>query len=115
MTLEERDALHKELDTLSKRENLSVDEMESLDRIRKLADSADESAGEEKVWEEKYKSLEEDYRKVVDENARITDAYRRRWDESTVGTKVNGEFVEKTVTDEGYTTYEELLSGKRTE
>mgnify|MGYP001045716726 FL=1 len=111
MTLEERDRLHEELNILSKNTNLSVDEMESIDRIRSLADSADESAGEEKAWEEKYKKLEEDYRNIAEENSRITDAYRRRWDESTVGTKVNGEFVDKTVTDVSYNTYEDLLTG----
>lgn len=110
---ERRKELHKKLNTLSGRDNLSVEEMEAIADIRKGLDEEDESAGELKEWEDKYKKLEGDYKMALEDNIKITEAYRQRWNESTVGTKVNGKFVEKTVTDVSDYTYDNLLKGEK--
>lgn len=109
MTRETQDRLKTELDALREEKDLTVREMELIDNVRAGLDEEDESEGALKMWEAKYKELEASYQGVVEENARVTEAYRKRWDEATVGTKVNGEYVDKTVTDVSDYTYEKLL------
>lgn len=121
MTQEERQKIHEVLNRLIDGRDLSVEEMEEITEVRSYVDREDESAGALAEWEEKYKSLETvnaELTSRVEESERklqeITDAYRKRWDESFVGTKVNGEFVEKTVEEVPYYTYEWLM-GRFTE
>lgn len=112
MTPETREKLKSDISRLQNESDLTVREMELLDGVRKAVDEEDESLGEVKAWEEKYGELEKSYKSAIEENNRILEAYRRRWDESLVGTKVNGRWVEKTVTDVDNHTYEKLLKGE---
>lgn len=112
MTKEKVEELRGELAKVSSTDGLSVEAVDALDNIRKGLDEEDESEGAERMWEEKYKNLETDYKNAMDENARVTEAYRKRWNESFVGTQVNGRFVDKTVTDVSDYSYEKLLGGK---
>lgn len=111
MTEEKRKQIHSEIDVLSSRENLTDEEKDAIIRLRDAIDSDDESAGELKMWEEKYRDMVEKYQAESEERERLLDAYRRRWDETTTGTRVNGEYVDKTVERVNEYTYDRLFGG----
>lgn len=91
-------------------DNLSVERMEDMDELRRLIES-DENVSRE-TFKPELDALTERAVNAEAELQRVTDAYRRRWNESFVGTKVNGEFVDKTVTEVSAYTYDRLLKGE---
>lgn len=112
MTAEERAKIHEVLNDLSKDRDLSVEQMERISEVREYVDRDDESAGAIKMWEDKYKELEDSYQRAMEDNARITEAYRKRWDETTTGTLVNGTYVSKEVDRVSERTYDRLMKGE---
>lgn len=112
MTEEKRKQMHEDLTRLTGIPNLSVENMDAITRLRDMVDTEDESEGMLKEWEAKYKGLEEKLQSEIDSKNVILDAYRRRWDESMNGTKVNGRYVDKTVTDVTDYDYDRLLGIK---
>lgn len=65
--------------------------------------------GDDSKLVEELESVKSSLRDEIAEKDNILEAYRRRWDESMVGTRVNGEYVDKTVTDVSDYTYEKLM------
>lgn len=110
MRKEERERIHELLNNLGSDQNLSAETLEKIEEVRDYVDSADESAGEEKRWEEEYKAEKQRNEDLTSRFDALNDAYRKRWDETTTGTKVNGVYVDKTVDRVKDYTYEKLLN-----
>lgn len=94
---------------MASQEGLSV---ELMDGITLLMDAVSEEPDEN----ERIRGLENELETIksrleaeISEKDNILSAYRRRWDESMVGTRVNGEYVDKTVTEVSDYTYEKLM------
>lgn len=108
---ESKDRIKESLSSLGG-DNLTVEQMETISGLREFIDSEDESEGALKEWEDKYRAMEQDYRNAMDENSRVVEAYRKRWNDSYTGTLVNGQFVDKTVEDVSGYSYDNLMKGE---
>lgn len=112
MSEEEKKRILELLDDLVKDREITVDQMEQISEAREVIGREIETSEQYKEWENKYKDLESSYQSAMEDNARITEAYRKRWDESTTGTRVNGKYVDKVVTEVTHKTYEQLMKGE---
>lgn len=112
MRPEERERIHELLNTLGSDQNLSAEILEKIEDVRDYVNSVDESAGEEERWEEKYKAEKQKNEDLTSRFDALNEAYRKRWDETTTGTKVNGAYVDKTVDRVTDYTYDKLLIGR---
>lgn len=93
------------LKVMSGHEGLSV---ELMDGITMLMDGISSEKDSDEL-EKELGAIKEKADLEMAEKNRILEAYRRRWDESMVGTRVNGDYVDKTVTEVSDYTYEKLL------
>lgn len=112
MSEEEKKRILSLLDDLVKDREIPVDQMEQISEAREVIGREIEASEQYREWENKYKDLESSYQRAMEDNARITEAYRKRWDESTTGTRVNGKYVDKVVTEVTPKTYEQLMRGE---
>lgn len=94
---------------MASQEGLSV---ELMDGITLLMDAVSEEPDENeriRELENELETIKSRLEAEISEKDNILSAYRRRWDESMVGTRVNGEYVDKTVTEVSDYTYEKLM------
>lgn len=105
MTAEKKENYLEILRSMASQEGLSV---ELMDGITVLMDGISQEDDDSKLVEE-LESVKSSLRDEIAEKDSILAAYRRRWDKSMVGTRVNGEYVDKTVTDVSDYTYEKLM------
>lgn len=105
MTAEKKENYLEILRGMASQEGLSV---ELMDGITVLMDGISQEDDDSKL-EEELESVKSSLRDEIAEKDNILAAYRRRWDESMVGTRVNGEYVDKTVTEVSDYTYEKLM------
>lgn len=112
MSEEEKKRILSLLEDLVKGREIPVEQMEQISEVREVIDREVDASEQYKEWEHKYKDLESSYQRAMEDNARITEAYRKRWDESTTGTRVNGKYVDKVVTEVPPKTYEQLMKGE---
>lgn len=105
MTQEKKEKYLDTLKTVSSQEGLSVDVMDAITLlVDGIASEPDDDAILKELSDTKARLESE-----ITAKDNILAAYRRRWDESMVGTRVNGEYVDKTVTEVSNYTYEKLL------
>lgn len=105
MTQEKKEKYLDTLKIVSSQEGLSVDAMDAITLlVDGIASEPDDDAILKELSDTKARLESE-----ITEKDNILAAYRRRWDESMVGTRVNGEYVDKTVTEVSNYTYEKLL------
>lgn len=112
MSEEEKKRILSLLEDLVKDREIPVDQMEQITEAREVIGREIEASEQYKELENKYKDLESSYQRAMEDNARITESYRKRWDESTTGTRVNGKYVDKVVTEVTPKTYEQLMRGE---
>lgn len=105
MTAEKKENYLEILRSMASQDGLSA---ELMDDITVLMDGISQEDDDSKLVEE-LESVKSSLRDEIAEKDNILAAYRRRWDESMVGTRVNGEYVDKTVTEVSDYTYEKLM------
>ena len=105
MTAEKKENYLNILSGMSSQEDLSV---ELMDAITVLMDGISQEDDDSKLVEE-LESVKSSLREEIAKKDNILEAYRRRWDESMVGTRVNGKYVDKAVEEVSDYTYEKLM------
>ena len=105
MTAEKKENYLNILSGMSSQEDLSV---ELMDAITVLMDGISQEDDDSKLVEE-LESVKSSLRDEIAKKDKILEAYRRRWDESMVGTRVNGKYVDKAVEEVSDYTYEKLM------
>lgn len=112
MSGEEKKSILSLLDDLVKDREIPVDQMEQITEAREVIGREIEESEQYKELDNKCKELESCYKRAIEDNARITEAYRKRWDEATTGTRVNGKYVDKVVEEVTPKTYAQLMRGE---
>lgn len=105
MTAEKKENYLNILRGMVSQEGLSV---ELMDSITVLMDGISQEDDDSKLVEE-LESVKSSLRDEIAEKNNVLAAYRRRWNESMVGTRVNGEYVDKAVAEVSDYTYEKLM------
>ena len=105
MTAEKKENYLNILSGMASQEGLSV---ELMDGITVLMDGISQEDDDSKLVEE-LESVKSSLRDEIAKKDNILEAYRRRWDESMVGTRVNGKYVDKAVAEVSDYTYEKLM------
>lgn len=105
MTAERKENYINILRGMASQAGLSV---ELMDGITVLMDGISQEDDDSKLLEE-LESVKSSLSDEIAAKDSILAAYRKRWDESMTGTRVNGKYVDKTVTEVSDYTYEKLM------